>query len=56
MQVFKIVLTIMVVVIIAAGAWAIIDEILHFNSWKTLAIALFWFIVGVLDFYLIWFA
>ena len=56
MQVFKIILTIMVVNMIAVAAWAIVDEILHFNNWKTLAIGLFWFIVGVLDFYLIWFA
>lgn len=56
MQVLKIVLTVMVVAIIAVGAWAIIDEIIHFNSWKMLGIALFWFILGILDFWLLWFA
>ena len=55
MQILKIILTVMVVVIVAVTTWAIIDEIIHFNSWKTLGIALFWFAVGVVDIRMLWF-
>lgn len=55
-QAFKITLTIMVVIVLIVAAWSTVDEIIHFENWRTLATSLFWLVVSVIDICMLWFS